>query len=68
MGYTNGMQRTRNDGLTYGLYIAGKKRRILVAEISDELCGYTVTFEVAEITNENALREVFEGLFGGDWR
>ena len=67
---------SRNDGLSreadgtiYGLYlehIQGRKRPILSVCISNEL-GAT-RWKVAEVTDEDVLRDVMQGLFGGEWR
>lgn len=57
------------DGTMYGIcieHIPGKKRPILAAYIGNEFSA--AKWKVAEITDEDALREVMQGLFGGDWK
>lgn len=67
MSRTDGLSR-EVDGITYGLcieHIPGKKRPILSAYIGNEFS--MARWKVAEVTDEDALREVMQGLFGGDW-
>ena len=57
------------DGTLYGIcieHMPGKKRPILSAYIGNEFSA--VKWKVAEITDEDVLREVMQGLFGGDWK
>lgn len=68
MSGTDGLIRKYEDGATYGIcieHIPGKKRPVLTAQIGTK---YSVAkLKVAEITDEDSLRMVFQGLFGGDW-
>lgn len=67
---------SRNDGLSrevdgtmYELYlehIPGRKRPTLDACIGNEFGK--VYRKLAEVTDEEALREVMQVLFGGDWK
>ena len=57
------------DGTIYGIcieYVPGKKRPIMSAYIGNKFCAYKL--KVAEVTDEDALRGVMQGLFGGDWK
>lgn len=57
------------DGTMFGIcieHIPGKKRPILAAYIGNKFSA--MKWKVAEITDEDALREVMQGLFGGDWK
>ena len=67
---------SRNDGLSrevdgtmYELYIEhipGRNRPILEACIGNE--SGKVYRKLAEVNDEDALRDVMQGLFGGDWK
>ena len=68
MSRTDGLCR-EVDGITYGLcieHIPGKKRPILSAYTSNEFS--MARWKVAEVTDEDALREMMQGLFGGEWK
>ena len=68
MSKTDGLSR-EVDGTVYGLcieHIQGGKCPILSAHIGNKFCAYKV--KVAEVTDEDALRGVMQGLFGGDWK
>lgn len=68
MSKADGLNR-KVDGITYGLcieHVPGKKRPILAAYIGNEFRSYK--WKVAEVTDEDALREVMQGLFGGEWK
>lgn len=57
------------DGTIYGLcieHIPGGKRTVLSAYIGNEFRSDKQ--KVAEVTDEDALREVMQGMFGGDWK
>ena len=57
------------DGTLYGIcieHIPSKKRPILYAYIGNKFCDCKV--KVAEVTDEDSLRDVFQGLFGGEWK
>lgn len=57
------------DGTIYGLcieHLPGKKRPILAAYIGNEFRSDKK--KVAEVTDEDTLRDVMQGLFGGDWK
>ena len=57
------------DGIKYGLcieHVPGMKRPILSAHIGNKFYAYKL--KVAEVTDEDALRGVMQGLFGGDWK
>ena len=68
MSRTDGLCR-EVDGITYVLcieHIPGKKRPILSAYTSNEFS--MARWKVAEVTDEDALREMMQGLFGGEWK
>ena len=68
MSRTDGLSR-EVDGIAYGFcieHIPGKKRPVLTAQIGTEYSA--VRIKIAEITDEESLRMVFQGLFGGDWK
>lgn len=68
MSKTDGLSR-EVDGTLYGIcieHIPGKKRPILSAYIGNKFCDWKV--KVAEVTDEDSLRVVFQGLFGGEWK
>ena len=57
------------DGTIYGIcieHIPGRKRPILSAYTSNEFS--TTRWKVASVTDEDALREVLQGMFGGEWK
>ena len=68
MSKTDGLGR-EVDGTKYGIlieHVPGKKRPILSAYIGNEFnAGMR---KVAEVTDEDALREVMQVLFGGEWK
>lgn len=66
---TDGIVRRYDDGTTYGIcieHVPGKKRPVLTAQIGNEYSA--VRLKIAEVTDEDALREVMQGLFGGEWK
>ena len=57
------------DGITYVFcieHIPGKKRPILSVCIRNEFSA--ARWKVAEVTDEGVLREVLQGMFGGEWK
>lgn len=69
MSGTDGMVRQYDDGTTYGIcieHVPGKKRPVLTAQIKNECSA--VRMKVADVTDEDTLREVMQGMFGGDWK
>ena len=64
MSRTDGIVRQHDDVTTYGIcieHVPGKKRPVLTAQIGNEYSA--VRLKVADVTDEDALREVMQGLF-----
>lgn len=47
-------------------HVPGKKRPVLMTKIDNEYSA--VRLKVAEVTDDDTLQEVMQGMFGGDWK